>query len=287
MEESNAENVKCYFRVKDYRAERTVPYAAKTDIHPLTSVNAGGVGGATSRPDGGASVGDPLTRLMEGSDPLSALAALDIAQEPEQAAPDRRSGAPADDWPARRRAILAQFTTSQLVTVTTRAGDAGADTVSARPASRSRARLAQLETDKDDAAGKEQFTQQEFIAHTGRLRKQLQQAWQADQRVRALKLVIQACKLLEEVGSAQFYPTVFVLVTDILDVFGTLVYNRVTTKDKEQGSPAAPPGGDLVTEAGRETCRNWFYKIASIRELVARLYVEMAVLRCYDLLQPG
>ena len=40
------------------------------------------------------------------------------------------AGAPAsgDDWPARRRAILAQFTTSQLVTVTTRAGDAGADT---------------------------------------------------------------------------------------------------------------------------------------------------------------
>ncbi|KAF0288076.1 hypothetical protein FJT64_013520 [Amphibalanus amphitrite] len=119
---------------------------------------AGGVGGATSRPDGGASVGDPLTRLMEGSDPLSALAALDIAQEPEQAAPERRPGAPADDWPARRRAILAQFTTSQLVTVTTRAGDAGADT-----------------------------------AHTGRLRKQLQQAWQTDQRVRALKLVIQVC----------------------------------------------------------------------------------------------
>ena len=41
---------------------------------------------------------------------------------------ESRAGRTADDWPARHRTILAQFTTSQLVTVTTRAGDAGADT---------------------------------------------------------------------------------------------------------------------------------------------------------------
>lgn len=163
-----------------------------------------------------------------------------------------------------------------------------------------RARLKQLEHGLDhgerrSSAREElptEISQSQYVAKVKEMQKRLIASWEQGQKVEALRIAIKCVKLLADTDTApQLYPCVFVLVSEVLNAFGQLVFDRVCAQASEDdnGQPLAEPLGAHFTSSdvnvqASETCRNWFYKSACIRELLPRMYmmacVDHAFLAC-------
>ncbi|XP_042908545.1 VPS35 endosomal protein-sorting factor-like isoform X2 [Parasteatoda tepidariorum] len=250
----------------------------------------------------------PLSSALDGIDPLSQFAAsLDplsqMAEEHERAKELSASRkCHLDDsfepWSSKKVAILSKYTTSEKLSIAT-SFLSGGEKVIGKPTTtvsdKVKTRLEQLD-DFEEGSVKEMMnlSQQEYVNRIEELNQALRESWEQDQRVKALKIGIQSAKLLVDTAVIQFYPSKFVLITDILDNFGNLVYQRIHSKAEHQkpGSKHSVPlpeqfTPDQVPESAKETCRNWFFKIASIRELIPRFYMETAILKSYSFLTQG
>ena len=94
-------------------------------------------------------------------------------------------------------------------------------------------------------------------------------------------------KLLNDVATPLFYPQKFILLTDILDQFGELVYSRMKklTKEYSNGQMIITDENEAsidysqVPEKVQEICRNWFLKCVCIREVLPRIYLELSLVR--------
>ncbi|XP_078097064.1 VPS35 endosomal protein-sorting factor-like isoform X2 [Mustelus asterias] len=253
------------------------------------------------------SVVDPLSSMLDGSDPLSQFAAfsdplaptvmtagksnanMDLSKKQRDKDEDTTVGNDFEPWAGKRSYILARYTTTEKLSINLFMGSEKGKATSPGSAvsEKVRTRLEELD-DLEEGSQKEllNLTQQDYINRIEELNQSLKDAWATDQKVKALKIVIQCSKLLSDTSVIQFYPSKFVLITDILDTFGKLVYERILSMCA--GSRASFPGvsapdnigPDEVNETAKETCLNWFFKIASIRELISRFYVEVAILKC-------
>ena len=117
--------------------------------------------------------------------------------------------------------------------------------------------------------------------------------WEKEDKVACMRIAIQCAKLLNDVETPLFYPQKFILLTDILDNFGSLVYGRMKKLTKEHSG-----GKIVITDANedsidyskipdkvREICMNWFLKSACIREVLPRIYLELALVSCHRFIQ--
>ncbi|KAK3030042.1 hypothetical protein RJ639_038141, partial [Escallonia herrerae] len=134
------------------------------------------------------------------------------------------------------------------------------------------------------------ISQQEYVSRLHQLKDEITHAWNNDDRVTALKLSIKVARLLMDTSVLQFYPTLFILATDVLDMLGDMVWERIRQRAEyaEDGTiicslPEDFEASNICFDA-KETCYNWFCKIGSIRELLPRLYLELAIFPCWRFL---
>lgn len=299
-------------RGRNYEAElqRCHPEASPIefgDYHPLkpimvtdTKTRRGARKGSTSSSSSSSSSAppDPLSSMLDGTDPLSMFAAASATEVPAMShsastgdlgkkrkeKEEEAVGPDFEPWSSKRGEILARFTTTEKLSINLcmgsdrgKAPSPGSSAVSEKV----RTRLEELD-DLEEGSQREllNLSQQDYANRIEELNQSLKEAWASDQKVKALKIVIQCSKLLSDTSVIQFYPSKFVLITDILDTFGRLVYDRIWTMCSD---PRPLPDSftvDDVNDTAKETCLNWFFKIASIRELLPRLYVEAAILKC-------
>ncbi|KAH9503976.1 VPS35 endosomal protein sorting factor-like [Bulinus truncatus] len=247
---------------------------------------------------------DPLSRMIKGDSVSPAKTkGLERLRAPslDQVDGTDSFGDTFEPWALKKAGILSIYTTSEKLSITTsflsptdqenvviKTQAQSSGTVSDKVKNR----LEQLD-DFEEGSVKEMLnlSQQDYVKRIEELNEALKTAWDNDHRVKALKIAIQCSKLLADISVIPFYPSKFVLITDILDTFGRLVYDRLLDKAQTSLPGSSRPQklsanftSDEVPEAAKETCRNWFFKIASIRELIPRLYVEAALLKSYNFL---
>ena len=244
----------------------------------------------------------------EGAD-RSAIAAMKLAESrrlnnetARQTALDIHEKNLHTPWQIKKQQIMKEYAVDGTLTLNSDAitefdGSGVEDGSATRHLDQYARRLANLER-RQVSSSKVDMTQEQYVEHVQKLSQDLNRAWANDERVGSLKIAIQLAKLLADTNMPQFYPCMFVLVTDVLERFGEMVFTRLKAKAEEalnDGAPDRPFSKKKTTlpedftsaqvpTSTKETCRNWFYKTACIRELMPRAYVEITLLKCYRFL---
>lgn len=89
--------------------------------------------------------------------------------------------------------------------------------------------------------------------------------------------------MLNDVFTPKFYTHKFLIITDILDSFANLVYNRIyqLAFDKDKTLSFNEINSSLVKSLAKDICCNWMMKCSCIRELLPRIYIDITFLKIF------
>ncbi|KAL2316727.1 hypothetical protein Fmac_030603 [Flemingia macrophylla] len=197
---------------------------------------------------------------------------------------------PTKEWTSFRRLLMQRFPVSKMVSVSSMP-DVLMRSGKLHEKSSTNMHLEELDDPQKFAdEGAKTITWQEYVSRLHELKDEITRSWLAEDRVTSLKLSIKVAKLLMDTSVFEFYPTLFVLVTDIMDMLGNLVWQRI--KQKAEFSEDGALCGNLaenfkvrdICADAKETCYNWFSKIGAVQELLPRIYLELAIFPCWRFL---
>ncbi|KAJ1389541.1 Vacuolar protein sorting-associated protein 35 [Sesbania bispinosa] len=271
------------FRPRNYSAENeshALP-RVRADVHPLTAPPppVAQVNVVVNR--GNTDFFDPLRRTDDDAK----------ATPPD---PDNLGQAanhqPTKEWTSFRRLLMQRFPVSKMVSMSSMP-DVLMRSGKSHEKSSTSMHLEELDDPQRFAdEGVKVITWQEYVSRLHELKEEITRSWLSEDRVTSLKLSIKVAKLLMDTSVCEFYPTLFVLVTDILDMVGDLVWQRIKRKAEfaEDGAllcnlAESFEASDICADA-KETCNNWFCKIGAVQELLPRIYLELAILPCWRFL---
>ncbi|KAL3322452.1 hypothetical protein AABB24_039852 [Solanum stoloniferum] len=274
------------FRHRDYKAEEQVQslHRVAAETHPLSlqSPSCDQVDGTDYGRD---EFFDPL-RGNHGKpeDSMKGLGrtSTEIADEPYRDIAIHFLG---KEWTSYKKVLMQKFPVSKMISISSLSSSImktgkGPEKPSAN------VHLEELDDPQRFAEeGVKYITLQEYVSRLTELKDEISRAWHASDRVTSFNLSIKVAKLLSDTSVLQLYPTLFVLATEILDMLGDMVWERIMQKAEytEDGTLVHLPGNFQATEIcaeAKETCYNWFCKVGSIRELLPRIYLELAICHC-------
>ncbi|KAH8519082.1 hypothetical protein H0E87_000775 [Populus deltoides] len=273
------------FRRRDYSAEEQghVLRRSRTDHHPLLPPSPSFHNQVVVEKNGNNDFFDPL-RGLNAEDSTSA------EEKAANTTTNSNSQVSSKEWTSFKRFLMQKFPVSKMISIASMPDVIIKSSTSFRKSSES----SHLEEVDDPQRISQEdvkvITGQEYVSRLHELKDEINRAWHAEDRVTALKLTIKVAKLLMDTSVLQFYPTLFVLATDVLDMLGDMVWKRIQQKAEfsEDGTflcslPENFKASDICSDA-KETCNNWFCKVGSIRELLPRIYLELAIFPCWRFL---